>query len=358
MHYYLAIIKQVVFGSRDCDGIVTYWKPNYGLVKSPFAMECLRKLCRKAIFVPYSEAREYFINLMIDKDEVHIPEELSIHYLNSLYHSQALHVSATRDSNVRRNDGLSVYDAVMAGNKCSLKIFQHSRSQALEYDQFPEDLVTFLYEIEILKVLNDASTPCPNIVRLLASGVDLPTHIIIEKATKGDLFNYLLNFKKNPILASELKKISLDICSAMIFLGERGIIHRDLRSANVLVFDSCDGEVVSKLSDFHLSTLENYCPRSPSVSRRNRFVVSSNDPSSSLPFAVRWMAVESLRLGEFSTDSDVWSFGVLLFEIFTLGCRPYENMPNGMSLYEDEDVKEFVSVPNNPFYLPVSKFER
>jgi serine/threonine protein kinase len=55
------------------------------------------------------------------------------------------------------------------------------------------------------------------------------------------------------------------------------------------------------------------------------------------------MAIEALQFREFSIASDVWSFGVLLFEIFTFGCKPYVNMPSGLSLDRDEEVEEFVS---------------
>jgi serine/threonine protein kinase len=105
-----------------------------------------------------------------------------------------------------------------------------------------------------------------------------------------------------------------------------------------------EGKLLTKLGDFHLAILSYSGARSPTGEDQPcKSVKSPINEDFFNQFAVRWMAAEAIRMGEFSSASDVWSFGVLLFEIFTFGCKPYDNMPSGRSLERDEDVREFVS---------------
>lgn len=89
------------------------------------------------------------------------------------------------------------------------------------------------------------------------------------------------------------------------------IVHRDLAARNVLV----DHNKLCKIADFGMS-------REVDENGEVREIRAARD---ALP--VRWMAVESLLYGVFTPASDVWSFGVLLWEIVTLGSSPYANTP-------------------------------
>uniref|UniRef100_A0A3B3TLK2 receptor protein-tyrosine kinase n=1 Tax=Poecilia latipinna TaxID=48699 RepID=A0A3B3TLK2_9TELE len=113
----------------------------------------------------------------------------------------------------------------------------------------------------------------------------------------------------SPVLTMEdLFSFSFQIAQAMDFLSSRKCVHRDLAARNVLV---CEGKLL-KICDFGLARDlqkdEDY------IIRRNSF----------LP--LRWMSPESIFQNIYGSESDVWSYGVLLWEIFSLGCTPYPDL--------------------------------
>lgn len=103
------------------------------------------------------------------------------------------------------------------------------------------------------------------------------------------------------------------MAEGMSYLEEQRIVHRDLAARNVLVGD----DLACKVADFGLARLlkdDVYSPRS----------------SSKIP--VKWTAPEAASYCVYSPKSDVWSFGVLLYEVFTYGRCPYEGMSNHETL--------------------------
>ncbi|XP_055357504.1 vascular endothelial growth factor receptor 1-like isoform X2 [Paramacrobiotus metropolitanus] len=93
------------------------------------------------------------------------------------------------------------------------------------------------------------------------------------------------------------------ICRGMEYLSASSIVHRDLAARNILI---CEGNV-AKVSDFGLALQGSGC--------------ADRESKDALP--VRWMPPESISSGIFSEKSDVWSFGVLMWEMFSLGALPY-----------------------------------
>ncbi|XP_069969180.1 tyrosine kinase receptor Cad96Ca isoform X2 [Bactrocera oleae] len=168
-------------------------------------------------------------------------------------------------------------------------------------------------EIEVMKSLE----PHINVVRLLACCTDKdPIFVIIEFVNRGKLQTYLRNSraemhygnthgKSKTLTSGDLTSFMYQVAKGMDFLTSRGIIHRDLAARNILITD----EHTCKVADFGFA----------------RDVVTSKiyERKSEGKLPIRWMAMESLYDNIFSVKSDIWSFGILMWEIVTLGSTPY-----------------------------------
>ncbi|XP_046851906.1 fibroblast growth factor receptor 3-like [Xenia sp. Carnegie-2017] len=163
-----------------------------------------------------------------------------------------------------------------------------------------------------------------NIVNLLgACTKGRQLYVILEFCPHGNLLTFLRS-KRSFYESTWEKKIydpekeftlidivgaAFQIAKGMEFLASRKLIHRDLAARNILVAE----EYVMKISDFGLAR---------DIYKSDVYVKTS---SGMLP--VKWMAVESLFDRVYTHQSDVWSFGVLLWEMMTLGGTPYPDLP-------------------------------
>lgn len=154
-------------------------------------------------------------------------------------------------------------------------------------------------EIKIMKELRH-----PNIVEIIGLVDEDELFLVMEFVGMGALPAYL-DANREGLTHSELIKFSCDIASAMEYLERKKIIHRDLAARNILV----ESESCVKLSDFGLAQ---------SLSDEDYYTIKSVDRS--LP--LKWYAPESILFNKFTMKSDVWSFGVALWEMFTFGEDP------------------------------------
>ena len=163
----------------------------------------------------------------------------------------------------------------------------------------------------------------PNLLRLLAISIEPSSGdycLVTEFASKGSLDGILSNFAEEEGRMSLLVQLQVakQICDGMVQLSLHEVVHRDLAARNVLVFslDPEDHLAVSvKIADYGLSLMAS---RGYGESR-----AGSVSTAGSTARPVRWMAPESLRRRQYSEKSDVWAFGVTMWEIWTYGEVPY-----------------------------------
>ncbi|XP_062846719.1 tyrosine-protein kinase BTK-like [Trichomycterus rosablanca] len=135
-----------------------------------------------------------------------------------------------------------------------------------------------------------------------------PIYIVTEFLSNGCLLNYLREYLQHPSPV-ELLEMCKDVSEGMAYLEYQQFIHRDLAARNCLV----DANGTVKVTDFGLS----------------RYVLDDEyTPSAGSKFPVRWSPPEVLLYSKFSSKSDIWAFGVLMWEIYTLGRMPYERLNN------------------------------
>ncbi|CAJ0605021.1 unnamed protein product [Cylicocyclus nassatus] len=188
----------------------------------------------------------------------------------------------------------------------------------------------FLREIGLMKTIGYHE----RLVNMLACITESePLCLVAEFCSDGDLLNFLqerckymiklngqgINYDDVPevdnynidmiVTLKQLLMFAVQISYGLEYLSTRGFVHRDIAARNILV----NGKNSCKIGDFGLC--------------RNLYSDSSLYRSKGGRLPLKWMSPEAIRHYKFSTQSDVWAFGILLFEIITLGGSPYPLIP-------------------------------
>ncbi|XP_038590634.1 muscle, skeletal receptor tyrosine-protein kinase [Micropterus salmoides] len=240
------------------------------------------------------------------------------------------------------------------------RVFQARAPGLLPMESFTMVAVKMLKEEASADMQNDfqreaalmAQFDHPNIVRLLGvCAVGKPMCLMFEYMAHGDLNEFLR--RRSPTqsvrtlshaslsgrsFSSELEagllscaeqlSISKQIAAGMAYLSERKFVHRDLATRNCLVGE----EMVVKIADFGLSR---------NIYSADYYKANEND---AIP--IRWMPPESIFYNRYTTESDVWAYGVVLWEIFSHGMQPYYGMGHEEVIYYVRD-GHILSCPEN-----------
>lgn len=207
----------------------------------------------------------------------------------------------------------------LMGEKAKVAVkFVKDGAHEMEYKDFYE-------EITLMKDIGYHE----NIVNMIGCSTSTrPLCLVLEFMNRGDLLHYMREFRKNEMCAGagvsdnsaeeeehlsprDIMSFSWQIACGMEYLGLNNVVHRDLAARNILIND--DKKI--KISDFGLSRFVS-----------DELIYVSNNKSRKLP--VKWMSIEAIYHQEFTTASDVWAYGIVLFEIVTLGGTPYPSIGN------------------------------
>jgi serine/threonine protein kinase len=197
-----------------------------------------------------------------------------------------------------------------------------------------EKRIQFLQEAAIMGQFSH-----PNVVTL--HGVvtkDDPIMIVLEYMPNGDLRNCLLKLRPLPheevsvALPLLLLRFCQEIATGMSYLSKKAFVHRDLAARNILL----DKNSTCKIGDFGMSR---------DLMDSNYYITHGGI------IPVKWTAPEALHYKKYSTTSDVWSFGCLMYEIWSLGHKPFEGFANPETIVMIDEGKRLAPPPGCPLEM-------
>lgn len=168
----------------------------------------------------------------------------------------------------------------------------------------------------------------PQIVRFYGlCSMEKPVYVITELMKHGNLLDYFRNEGKS-LKCPQLIDIAAQVAAGMAYLGKQNVIHRNLKARNIQV-----GEGIScKVANFEPARV---------MDQGTCIYIGRDDEK----LSIKWTALEAALFCTFSIKSDVWSYGVVLYEIITYGKPPYPGMTNGEMLAK---IKQGYRMPQPP----------
>ena len=186
----------------------------------------------------------------------------------------------------------------------------------------------FLLEAAIMRKLRHE-----NILQLYAVCTkEEPLYIVSEFMKHGSLLKYLRREGMSACSHRLLTTIAMQVIDGMAYLEENSYVHRDLAARNILVGDN----LVCKVADFGLARLVE---------------ADFYEVHGKAKLAIKWTAPEAVLYNRFTSKSDVWSFGITLYEIFTRGHSPYPGLTNSQVLEKVEKGYRMSQPENCPYQI-------
>ncbi|XP_065897508.1 fibroblast growth factor receptor 3-like [Dysidea avara] len=342
------VIKEVVYSPEMESGMATVWFYIIGgcslftIIVGMFTTCCIVLYCKQQNQSPIIDE----LNVLPDADE----GDMTLIKLlpNDEWEVNNTQVLMPEQRSIGKGNFCEVYKGIFHGqNKRQLQNEDDPAKgflvavKLLPDDATETDKSDFLKEIKLMKKVSTGLNPY--VINMVGCCMTQePLALIIDFAPNGNLLTFLRAHKKERIDARQvsgdtmlsnadikiLLKYGLEISCGMEYLGTLNIIHRDLACRNVLV----GNDYTMKVSDFGLSRTVYADP----------VYVQTGDGK--LP--IRWMAIESIIDRNYTLYSDVWSFGVVLWEIFTHGSYPYPTLNNAELVASLMD-GERLDCPNN-----------